>query len=77
MIFLRAGKSISQIAAERSLTAGTIESHLAYYVGTGEIPVTEFVSKETADLIAGHFKGTDDFTIGPVKAALGDTVIME
>ena len=68
------GKSIAQIAAERSLTAGTIESHLAYYVGTGEIPVTEFVSKETADLIAGHFKGTDDFTIGPVKAAMGDSV---
>jgi hypothetical protein len=68
------GKSVSEIAVERSLTEGTIESHLAYYVGTGEIPVSEFVSKETADLIAGHFKGTNDFTIGPVKASLGDTV---
>jgi hypothetical protein len=42
-------------------------------VGTGEIPVSEFVSQEITDLIAGHFEG-GDFKMGPVKAALGDKV---
>ncbi|MFZ2341207.1 MAG: helix-turn-helix domain-containing protein [Bacteroidales bacterium] len=70
----REGKTIQQIAEERGLSVTTIEGHLAYYVGRGEIPVGEFVSQEIADLIAGHFEGTDEFRIGPVKEALGDKV---
>lgn len=70
----REGKTIQQIAEERGLSVTTIEGHLAYYVGKGEIPVGEFVSKEITELIAGHFEGTDDFRIGPVKEALGDKV---
>jgi len=70
----REGKTIQQIADERKLSVTTIEQHLAYYVGTGEIPVSEFVSKEITDLIAGCFEGTEEFRIGPVKEALGDNV---
>jgi hypothetical protein len=68
------GKSLSQIAEERELSLSTIEGHLAYYVGTGEIPITEFVSQEMADLIASHFEGADDLRMGPVKEALGEKV---
>jgi GTPase SAR1 family protein len=68
------GKTISQIAEERELSISTIEGHLAYYVGTGEIPVTRFVSKELTELIASHFDGSDDLRMGPVKEALGDKV---
>jgi len=68
------GKSVSQIAEERNLTITTIEAHLAYYVGTGDIPVKEFVSQEITDLIAGHFDGSDDLRMGPVKAILGEKV---
>jgi hypothetical protein len=68
------GKTISQIADERNLKITTIEGHLAYYVGTGEIPVSRFVSQEITDLIASHFGESDDFAMGPVKAALGDKV---
>ncbi|MBK9391357.1 MAG: helix-turn-helix domain-containing protein [Bacteroidetes bacterium] len=68
------GKSLSQIAEERELSISTIEGHLANYVGTGEIPVTRFVSKEMTDLIASHFDGSDDLRMGPVKEALGDKV---
>jgi hypothetical protein len=70
----REGRTIKQIAEERSLSLTTIEGHLAYYVGRGELPVSEFVSQEIIDLIAGHFEGTDEFRIGPVKEALGDKV---
>jgi GTPase SAR1 family protein len=68
------GKTVSQIAEERQLSVTTIESHLAYYVGTGEIPVNKFVSQEITDLIMRHFEGSDDFAVGPAKAALGEKV---
>jgi hypothetical protein len=68
------GKTILQIAEERKLSITTIEGHLAHYVSTGEIPLSEFVSKETADMISSHFAGTDDLRMGPVKEALGDKV---
>ena len=68
------GKSISQIAEERKLSITTIEGHLAFYVGTGEIPINKFVSPEITDLIASHFEGSGDLKMGPVKAALGEKV---
>ena len=68
------GKTIAQIAEERKLSINTIEGHLAYYVGTGEIPVNKFVSREITDLIASHFEGNDDLKMGPVKEKLGDKV---
>ncbi len=70
----REGKSISQIAEERKLGIITIEGHLAYYISTGEIPVSKFVSQETTELIAPHFEGSDDLKLGPVKIILGDQV---
>ncbi len=68
------GKSIQEIAEERKLSITTIEGHLAYYVGTGELPVNKFVSREITDLITSNFEGNDDLRMGPVKAALGDKV---
>lgn len=70
----REGMTIAQIAEARKLSQGTVEDHLAYFVGTGEIPVGEFVSPEITNLIVSQLEETDDFKIGPVKAALGDTV---
>jgi GTPase SAR1 family protein len=68
------GKAISEIAEERKLSITTIEGHLAYYVGTGEIPINKFVSQEITELIASHFEGNDDFKMGPVKASLAEKV---
>jgi hypothetical protein len=68
------GKTVSQIAEERKLSLTTIESHLSYYVGTGDIPINKFVSNELTDLIARHFEGNGDLRMGPVKEILGDKV---
>jgi uncharacterized protein YpbB len=68
------GRSVLEIANERELNVNTIETHLAHYVGMGEIPVDKFVSKELCDKIAIHFEGSADFALGPVKAAMGDSV---
>ena len=45
------GKDAAAIAKERSLTTSTIESHLAYFVGVGEININELVSKEKQELV--------------------------
>lgn len=47
----KSGKSIRDIAAERSFSPMTIETHLSYYVTTGEIEVSEFVTPDKQDLI--------------------------
>ncbi|MBK8609471.1 MAG: helix-turn-helix domain-containing protein [Chitinophagaceae bacterium] len=48
----RLGKSVAEIAQERNLTGGTIEGHLAHFVGTGEIEISELVSEKNQQLIA-------------------------
>ena len=40
----KAGYSIKEIAKERSLTTGTVESHLASYIPSGEIDILELIS---------------------------------
>lgn len=57
----KSGKSISQIAAERQLTAQTVEGHLAHYVFTGEIGIEELVSSAK---IARIKPALDDFEKG-------------
>lgn len=70
----REGKTIAGIAKERNLSLSTVEKHLSYYVGMGEIPVDRFLPKEKIDLITEYLEGSDDLRIGPVKEALGDRV---
>jgi superfamily II DNA helicase RecQ len=45
----REGKRVDEIAKERSLTQQTIEGHLAHYVSTGEIKISE-LEKKLAEL---------------------------
>lgn len=40
------GLTISEIATERGLTKGTIEGHLAKFIPTGEIEITDLIPKE-------------------------------
>ena len=39
----KSGLSIKEIAKERSLTSGTIESHLASYIPTGDVDILELI----------------------------------
>jgi len=47
----RSGKTISEIAATRELAVTTIETHLSFYVGTGELDVNTFVPIDKQELI--------------------------
>jgi ATP-dependent DNA helicase RecQ len=69
----REGKSMDEIAKERSLAITTIEGHLARFVTNGEVTIDEIVPAEKIETIrtAVVEHGGDGF-IGPVKTALGD-----
>lgn len=47
----KAGKSISEIAKERNFSPATIEGHLAYFIGLGELDINNFVSKQKQEQI--------------------------
>lgn len=50
-LLYKAGKTINEIALERSMTPGTIEGHLGYFISTGDIELSELVSIEKQQLI--------------------------
>ncbi len=59
------GKTIAEIAEERNFNSGTIESHLSYYIASGEIPIDDLVDKHKQEAIkkaAGIF-GKDSLRI--------------
>ena len=59
----KSGLTIKDIAKERSLTAGTIENHLANYISSGDIDVLELIELKRYKIIrnaieaAGEVKG--------------------
>jgi hypothetical protein len=70
----KAGNPLPLIARERDMAVSTIEGHLAHFVGTGELSVSEFVSPDRIGLITRYFQNKDDYSISPAKEALGDQV---
>jgi hypothetical protein len=69
-----AGKSIIEIAAERGMSANTIEGHLAHFIGTGELEITRLIDTDKISLISNYFIKSQNSKLGPAKAALGDSV---
>ena len=66
------GRSIADIARERTMTVSTIEGHLAHFVGTGDLQLSKFVTKDKVNLISEWFLTNNTSNIGKAKAALGD-----
>jgi uncharacterized protein YpbB len=82
----REGKSIKEIAAERSLTVGTVENHLSYFVEQGALKVNEVVSTQHQKIIRGIVKSfskayslsdvknllPNDYTYAEIKLVIAD-----
>lgn len=70
-LFLQ-GKGIQEIADARGLVKGTIEGHLAHFVGLGELNINEIVPREKIVLIrqAAEEKGRESLSL--IKEHLGD-----
>lgn len=68
------GKTLEQIANERAMTVTSVEGHLASFVASGEIQVSDFVSREKLMLIENYFIENATTLLAPAKAALGEAV---
>lgn len=70
----KTGKTIEQIAQERSMVASTIEGHLTKYIADGSLAITEFVALEkAAEIIKALDKFEKGTSITPIKTQLGDS----
>lgn len=67
----RDGKTLKEIAAERSLTVGTVENHLAHFVEQGELEIGEVVSSQHQKIIRGIVKSFNKaYSLSEVKNLL-------
>ena len=66
------GKTIEEIAKERSLAETTIEGHLAYFVGKGELKLTDFIDKKKAEQIVQVAETLETTKLNEIKSRLGD-----
>jgi uncharacterized protein YpbB len=66
------GLSIAEIASQRSLKPNTIAGHLAHYIGTGELAITDFIDDEKLARITAVLAKTGADELGLAKQALGD-----
>lgn len=71
----REGLSVQELAIARKLSVGTVESHLAYYVASGDIPVDTFVSRDKQKQIAAVLESSGK-TVGfaALKKRLPDSI---
>lgn len=69
------GKSITEIAVTRNLTATTIETHLAHFVSTGEIKIEELVNRKKIIQIEQALEEKEDgITLTSIKEKLGNDI---
>ncbi|NJO92179.1 MAG: hypothetical protein HC831_26835 [Chloroflexia bacterium] len=68
----REGKSVDEIALERSIKDRTIEDHLAKLIEMGEIEIDELVSVEKISSIENYFENAESLLLSPAKEELGD-----
>ncbi len=68
----KSGKSIIEIASERGLAVSTIESHLAQFVGTGEIRLDQVVEPKKSRAILDYIEKHKTRGSNEIRAGLGN-----
>jgi len=67
----REGKTINEIAESRDLVVGTIEGHLASFLETGEIEISQLINEEKLPVIMRTINEMPEATIYSIKDKLG------
>jgi len=72
---LRAGLAIPEIAAQRGLTAQTVEGHLAYFVKSGELPIDGLLPADRLAYLEDKIASLEPTgSLKTLKTALGEEV---
>lgn len=69
----KSGKSLAEIATERGFVKTTIEGHLAEFIVTGEVDITELLPKKRVEKLKKIIKKTKFEGLGELKEKVGDT----
>lgn len=72
LAMFEAGKTIKEIAQERGLATGTIETHLISFIPQGKIDIHAIVNQEKIDAIETLLNEFKEATSSEIKAKLGD-----
>lgn len=72
LALFRQGKSVNEIAEIRQLSPGTVESHLAFYVGQGKLPVDELLESERIQVIRQAIEQVGGKALAPIRNVLGE-----
>ncbi|WP_285059614.1 helix-turn-helix domain-containing protein [Pedobacter ginsengisoli] len=67
----KAGKTLTEIAAERKMVIGTIEGHLAHYVAKQEISAKDVIGSRKLDQILAAIKELKTLQMNPIRERLG------
>jgi len=70
--YYKQGKTINEIANERNLTTGTIESHLSDFIKTGEILIQDIIDDAKVKIISDTIKNNPQKRHAEIKSILGD-----
>lgn len=68
----QSGKTIPEIARDRTLAVSTIEGHLAYFVGTGELSIDRVIEPQKTKEILGYLENHQVRNINEIRTALGN-----
>ncbi|MCW3079993.1 helix-turn-helix domain-containing protein [Segetibacter sp.] len=68
------GKSIEDISAERSMSFGTIESHLAGFIATGEVDILDLVDNATLEKLLAIMESEPRMSASAIKEKAGKSV---
>jgi len=68
------GITIEEIAKQRNLAKTTIEGHLSFYIGTGDLDISSFVTIEKINLISEYFIKNQTTSISKVINEIGKKV---
>ncbi|ADB37426.1 helix-turn-helix domain-containing protein [Spirosoma linguale] len=74
LAFFQSGKSIDQIATERSLAVSTVESHLVRYVGSGDLAVESVLPPTKIASIRSYLETYPSETLTEVRQGLGSDI---
>lgn len=68
------GLSIEEVAIQRTLSVSTIETHLSYYISSGKLDITDFVSLNKQELIQAAIEKYGKASLRLLKENLPETI---
>ena len=74
---IRENKSLSEIAASRVMSEGTIVSHFVKLIKMGELQLDEVMTSDRISELADIFEGYSELSLTPLKEKVGEAFMWD